>query len=293
MFAVRFQPVSFLVLITMLLTFSACGGGSSSQPSFTGVNQTYVVAGGERELELKGRSGTYTATTQGGTQALPVSLGPTDISVGGRGFPYFRKGNLLTGGGYIGFASDSVASDPKAAAGTYTTMTGVNFAGQLSIDTSGNYVWCMRSVISGATCADGSIPKSGSTSVQQKGFKFAGILGTYAIYHHDSGAAIFPIDSQSLRLMALTQPSGPPKGSFMQPSSEAKGNPPLLRIRFERNGVAVSGDPAWNGDYSYTASGGVVSFSSDQCPNGSCNAIYSNDLGIFYIPRLGNAFFIR
>jgi hypothetical protein len=284
-----------LTAFVTLLALSACNGGSSGATPFAGINQTYVVAGGNRELKLSGLSGTYTAITLSGEQSLPVSLGPADASVGARSFPYLALGKLLTGGGYLGFALGSVVSDPKTVSGTYTTITGANFAGELSIESSGSYTWCMRSRMSaGGGCADGSAPNSGTTTiVPQPGFKFSGVLGTYAIYQQGSRAAIFSVDSQSLRLMALTEPADSPIGVFSQPPGDAKANPPLITIGFTRNSMVVSGEPNWNGTYDYTLTSGVISFPAALCPNHTCNAIYNNDLGILYVPRLGNGSFIR
>ena len=297
MFASRCRKAAlYLTAFAMLLAASACNGGSSGGggTSFTGITQTYVVALGDRQLELKGRGGTYTATTPGGSQTFPVSIDKTDITVGARVFPYLAKGKLLTGGGYNAFAADSVIFDPSKVPGSYTTMTGANFAGQLSIDNSGNYTWCMRSAMTGTGCVDGSTPKSGTTAVQPNlGFQFSGVIGTYAIYSRGSSASIFPVSSQSLRLMALTQPAKPPIGSFAQPSSEASGNPPLVKAVFKSNSVSVRGYPAWDGDYPYSVTDGVISFTSSQCPNSVCNAIYNNDLGMLWVPRLGSALFIR
>jgi len=296
MFAGRFQNVALgLVAFAILLTVAACNGGSSGGgTSFTGIKQTYVVAAGNRQLALTGRSGTYTTTTSVGSQVLPVSLDETQITVGALSFPYLAKGKLLIGGGYSAFAANSVVSDPSTVPGSYVTMTGANFAGQLTIDKASNYVWCMRSAISGSACADGSTPNTGTTSVQPTlGFQFSGVLGTYAIYQRGTSAAIFPISAQSLRLMALTQTSKPPSGSFAQPLSDATGNPPLVKTVFRGNSFSVTGYAPWDGEYPYTLSNGTISFTSSQCPNNTCNAIYNNNLGMLFIARLGNALLIR
>lgn len=285
---------SFAVALAMLLAVSACGGAGGGT-SFTGIKRTYVVAGGDRVLDLNGRSGTYTAITPRGSQVLSVSLGPTTMSVGALSFPYLAENQVLIGGGYIGFSRDSVTSDPKAVPGTYTAMTGANFAGELSIDAAGNYIWCMRSAIDGSSCADGSAAKRGSTTLDPTfGFSFSGLLGVYAIFRQGSAAGIFPISTQGLRLTALTQPSGPPRGTFAQPSRNATGDSPLTTAKFTGGAIVVSGgDPAWNGTYQYVVNGGVVSFASELCPDGTCNAIYNNALGILYVARLGNGAFIR
>lgn len=283
-----------LTLFAALFALSACSGGSGGGAPFTGIARSYVVAGGNRELKLTGLGGTYTAITPGGSQSLPVSLGPVDISIGARSFSYLAAGNLLIGGGYMGFAAESVVSDPKTVPGTYTTLTGANFAGELSFDSSGNYVWCMRSMMSRDGCADGSAPNSGTTTVvPQPGFKFSGVLGTYAIYREGSEAVIFSVDSQSLHLTALTKPVDAPAGTFAQPSTNATGNRQPVTITFETNSLVVNHEPNWKGTYGYSLAGGVISFLSHRCPSGACNAIYNNDLQIVYVARLGNAAFIR
>lgn len=280
-----------LTALALLVSLSACGGNSGGPP-FAGINQTYVITGGNRELKLSGLKGTYTAVTPSGSQSMPVVVGPGKMSVGKRIIPYLAASNLLVGGGYLGFASAAVTSDPRAVPGTYNTMSGANFAGQLSIDSSGNYVWCMLSTISGAGCTDGSAPNSGTIAVVQGGFKFSGVLGTYAVYQHGSAAAIFGVDAQSLHLMALTEPQGAPAGKFSQPASGATGGKPLS-ISFTAKSMVVSGDPNWNGKYAYSLDGGIVSFPSGLCVGGTCNAIFNNSLNIVYIARMGTAAFIR
>jgi hypothetical protein len=284
-----------LALLALLLGFCACDGDSKGGAPFAGITQTYVVAGGNRRLELNGLNGTYSATTPGGTQVLPVSLGEEDLSIAARSVPYLAEGELIIGGGYAGFAVDSVFSDPRTAAGTYTTMTGANFAGELRIDDAGDYVWCMRSRIGeNNACADGSTPNRGATSVQSPlGFRFAGVLGTYAIHRRGAAAAIFPVDAQSLRLMAFTQPLDAPRGPFSQPPASAAGRQVSTTVTFEQGSVRISGEPAWSGTYDYSVDAGVIRFASPQCPGNICNAIYSNDLGTLYVARLGNGLFIR
>lgn len=295
MSAPRSRPAAWRpALLALLLGVAACGGGSHGKPPYNGITQTYVVAGGDRTLALRGLTGTYTATTPGGTQSLPVALTPADLAIGARVVPYLANGALLIGGGYAAFGVDSVISDPRAAPGAYTTMTGANFAGELLLAASGDYVWCMRGHISADGCADGSAPNRGTTSVQSPlGFRFSGVLGTYAIYRQGAAAAIFPIGSQSLRLVAFTRPLQTPAGSFSQPPASAVGEQVSTMVTFEEHAVKITGAAAWSGTYDYAVDSGVIRFASPQCPGDGCNAIYNDDLGTLYVARLGNGYFIR
>lgn len=272
----------------------ACDGDSGSEAPFAGIRRTYVVAGGDRTLALDGTSGTYRVTTPGGTQSLPVVLGADDLTIGARSVPYLAEGALIIGGGYAGFAADTVVSDPREVAGTYTTMTGANFAGELRLGVSGDYVWCMRSRIGGESCADGSAPNRGATRAQAPlGFSFAGVLGTYAIHRQGGAAAIFPVSAQSLRLMAFSQPLEAPSGSFSQPPASATAQQVATTVTFEPGSVEIRGEPAWSGTYDYSIASGVIQFASEQCPDGVCNAIYNDELGLLYVARLGNGLFVR
>jgi len=283
------------IALLVVFVFVVCDAGTRAHGAF-GLRGTYVVAGGRRQLQLRDRTGTYTAVTVDGERVLPVTVGRKTISVGGLSSPYLAAGDLLIGGGYVAFAQTRVISDPKAVPGTYTTMTGVNFAGQLSLDKAGNYTWCMRSVISGpGACADGGAPGTGTTAVQSSGgFKFTGVPGTYAIYRSGSSAAIFPIDAHSLRLIALTKPSqSPEERRFTQTYRDVSGDAAIVRVSFSHGSLTVTGDPVFDGSYSYVSSGGILGISSPRCPNNVCKAIYSNELGILYIARLGTGIFLR
>ena len=143
-------------------------------------------------------------------------------------------------------------------------------------------------------CVDGSTPNRGATTIQSPlGFRFAGVLGTYAIHRRGTAAAIFPVDAQSLRLMAFTQPLDAPQGSFSQPPASVAGEQAETTATFAERSVRITGEPAWNGTYDYTVEAGVIRFASPQCPDGLCNAIYNNELGTLYVARLGNGLFIR
>lgn len=284
--------VAKLATVALLLGVSACSDRGGAP--FAGIEGTYVVAGGDRRLELNGESGTYTAVTPGGVQTAPVTLDESDLWIDTRQLPYLAKDGIIIAGGYSGFAADSVVSDPREVPGTYTTMTGSNFAGELRLEPSGDYVWCMRSRIDGNSCADGSSASRGQTRVQpQTGFSFAGVPGVYAIHRRGAAAAIFPVSAQSLRLMAFTRASKAPRGSFAQPPSSAVGDAVPTTVAFEAGGVEITGAASWSGTYGYVVEDGVIRFASDACPDGVCNAIYNDDLGTLYAARLGNGLFIR
>lgn len=223
-----------------------------------------------------------------------MTLDESDISIGTRQLPYLAKDGIILAGGYSGFAADSVVSDPREVPGSYTTMTGSNFAGELRIEPSGDYVWCMRSRIDGDACADGSSASRGTTRVQPRmGFSFAGVPGVYAIHRRGAVAAIFPVGAQSLRLMAFTRASQAPRGSFAQPPSSTIGDAVPTTVAFEKGTVKITGDASWSGSYGYVVEDGVIRFASDACPDGVCNAIYNDELGTLYAARLGNGLFIR
>ena len=284
--------VAKLAAVALLLGVSACADRGG--PPFAGIEGAYVVSGGDRRLELNGDSGTYTAVTPGGVQTEPVTLDESDLWVGTRQLPYLAKDGIILAGGYSGFAADSVVSDPREVPGTYTTMTGSNFAGELRIETSGAYVWCMRSRIDGDSCADGSSASRGDTRVQPRmGFSFTGVPGVYAIHRRGAAAAIFPVGAQSLRLMAFTRASKEPRGSFAQPPPSVVSDAEPMTVTFETGAVKVTGGAAWSGSYAYVVEDGVIRFASDACPDGVCNAIYNDDLGTLYAARLGNGLFIR
>lgn len=284
--------IAKLAAAALLLGVSACADRGGAP--FAGIEGTYVVAGGDRRLELNGDSGTYTAVTPGGVQTEPVTLDESDLWVGTRPLPYLAKDGIILAGGYSGFAADSVLSDPREVPGTYTTMTGSNFAGELRIEPSGEYVWCMRSRIDGDSCADGSSATRGATRLQPRmGFCFAGVPGVYAIHRRGAAAAIFPVGAQSLRLMAFTRASQAPRGSFAQPPSSTIGDAVPTTVAFEKGSVKITGGAAWSGSYGYVVEDGVIRFASDACPDGVCNAIYNDDLGTMYAARLGNGLFIR
>lgn len=289
-----FRALATAVLLAALCAVGGCDGDSDGAP-FAGIHNTYVLANGARQLALQGVTGTYTATTPSGTQSQPVALTRDDLSIGARTVPYLASGELIVGGGYAGFATGSVVSDPRAVPGVYTTMTGANFAGELQIAASGDYVWCMRGPLTGITCADGSQPSRGATSVQSPlGFTFAGLQGVYAIYREGKAAAIFPVSAQSLRLMAFTSAPQGPRGSFRQPAASALAPSDAIEVAFNNGHLEISGDSAWTGTYTYSVdAGGVVRFASPQCPGSVCNAIYNNSLGTLYVARLGNGLFIR
>lgn len=284
--------VAKLAAVALLLGVAACSDRGGAP--FSGIEGTYVVAGGDRRLELNGESGTYTAVTPGGVQTEPATLDESDLWVGTRQLAYLAKDGIILAGGYSGFAADSVVSDPREVPGTYTTMTGSNFAGELLVEASGAYVWCMRSRIDGDSCADGSSASRGQTRVQPRaGFTFSGVPGVYAIHRRGDAAAIFPVGAQSLRLMAVTRASKAPRGSFAQPPSSAVGEPVPMTVVFEKGAVQITGGASWSGTYAYVVEDGVIRFTSDACPDGVCNAIYNDELGTLYVARLGNGLFIR
>lgn len=284
--------VAKLMAVALMLGVSACADRGG--PPYAGMEGSYVVSGGDRRLELNGDSGTYTAITPGGVQTVPVTIDESDLSIGTRQLPYLAKGGIILAGGYSGFAADSAVSDPREVPGTYTTMTGSNFAGELRIEASGAYVWCMRGRIDGDSCADGSSASRGATRVQPRlGFSFAGVPGVYAIHRRGAAAAIFPVGAQSLRLMAFTRASNAPRGSFAEPPPSAVGDAEPMTVTFEKGALKIAGGAAWSGTYAYVVEDGVLRFASSACPDGVCNAIYNDELGTLYAARLGNGLFIR
>jgi len=265
-----------------LLGMLGCNGGSSPQP-FAGITQNYIVAGGKRTLALTGTTGTYTAVTLNGPQISPVSLTSTRMIVGGVSGPYLADHNLIQGGGYVGFASSGVISNPAVVPGTYNTLTGANFAGQLTITNSSHYSWCQRSSFTSSnSCADGSTPATGQIVVQAGGgFMFSGMRGTYAAYRQGSAAILFPIDNRGVNLKAVSQDSMVPNGTYFQALSCFSGTDTLT----------IRGVPNFSGSKTYTNSNGAIRFASANCRGGVCTGSYNSALGIVYLAQIGNAFF--
>lgn len=294
-----FKRASLFVSAALLLgVFWSYAGAAEKTAVFKGIDKTYILSGGRRILELKGTSGVYIPTTLSGTQSLPVELTRDTLAVaGGTAWAYVAKRGLLLAGPLEGFDSAHVISNPGEVAGTYTTINGANFPGVLKIDQAG-YFWCQKSLLlPDNTCADRTLPKRGTIAVQLNGgFKFSGTTGTYAVYRRGDAAAIFAVDVSSLRLMAVSQPKGKPKGSFIRPTVDTsfpdKGN--LIRVKFDSAAkrLKISGATVWEGEYPYAVDSGVISITSSRCPDGMCFAIYNKSLGILHFPRLDSRTFV-
>ncbi len=212
-----------LSLTAGLLIFAGmfgCGGGSddNSSDSFNGINQTYILSGGNRKLQLQGKKGSYTAVTFAGVNTMAVSLKEHTINIGGQSLPYLADHDLFQGGGFVGYADNVVIDDPGKVPGTFNTLTGANFLGQLTIGSDDKFTWCQRGNFNGSGgCTDGSVPIAGIiVPLPKVGFKFSGIAGNYAVYQQGAAGAIFPVDNRGLNLKATTQTTAIPRGTFSQ-----------------------------------------------------------------------------
>ena len=285
-------------MVAILAGLLGCDGGSSGQtgtPSFTGINQTYTLAGG-RKLRLEGLTGTYSAVTLSGLNTMPVTLTNNTIVIGGQSIPYLADQNLIQGGGYVGYADNSVIDDPKAIAGAYNTLTGANFPGQLTINSDNTYAWCQRSSFNNSGgCTDGSALLSGNIEVlPSKGFKFAGVSGTYAAYRDGSVAALFPIDNRGLNLRALSQTVAVPRGTFLQSLIGTAHRDHIATVTFSgKNKLTIKGVRNFTDSYTYSYTSGAISFSSSACRNGICAGIYNDQLGLVYLAQIGNILFFK
>jgi hypothetical protein len=289
-----------LSLIAIVLFFGAmagCGGGSNdnSNTSFSGMNQTYVISGGSRTLELQGKTGNYAAVTLSGVNSLAVSLTQHTITIGGQSLPYLADHNIFQGGGFVGYAVNALVDDPRKVPGTFNTLTGANFSGQLTISSNDTFSWCQRGNFDGSGgCTDGSPPITGAiVPLTALGFKFSGLSGNYAVYHQGAAASIFPIDHRGLNLKALTQTTAIPHGTFSQ-SLISAGGKHVAKLSFsDSNKLTIEGVQNLSGTYTYSYSNGELSFPSAACRNGTCAGIYNNSLGLVYLAQVGNAIFFK
>jgi hypothetical protein len=289
-----------VAIVAWALGCSGSSGSSKPTPTatatpFAGINQTYVLAGGVRRLTLNGLTGSYRAVTFSGTNQLAVSLTQNRITIGGLSLPYMAVGNFFQGGGFMGFASGAVSTDPTKFPATYNTLAGANFAGQLAITAGATYTWCRASTfVTSGTCADGTTPQGGSIVLKSTGFTFGGLPGTYAVYHQGSASALFPVDNRGLALRALSETSVQPTGSFSQALIAATASNNLATLALLSDKITIAGVPNFSGSYSYSSSGrGAFSFASAYCRNGICPGIFNDVLGIVYLAQVGNAVFIR
>jgi hypothetical protein len=289
-----------LLLIATVLIFGGmfgCGGGSNNNTntSFNGMNQTYVLSGGSRKLRLDGVKGTYTAVTFSGVNSLAVSLKEHTITIGGQSLPYLADHNIFQGGGYVGYADNAVIDDPGRVLGTFNTLSGANFSGQLAITSGDKFTWYQHSNLNGSGgCIDDRQPIAGTVvPLPAVGFKLSGVVGNYAAYHQGAAAAIFPVDNRGLNLKALTQTTAIPRGTFSQCLISA-GSSHIAKLSFsDSSKLTIEGVPNFSGTYSYSYSEGEISFSSNACRNGTCVGIYNNSLGLVYLAQVGNAIFFR
>jgi hypothetical protein len=297
------------ILLWVILMIVSCMMGCSSNsdsPSptttptatptpFAGITNTYILQSGVRQLALNGLAGIYKATTSSGVNQLPVSLTPSRVSVGGLLLPYLATANMFQASGFVGMTSRGVSKDPTQFPATYNTLSGANFAGQLSIAADGTYSWCRASaIVSGSACADGSTPKNGQIVVKSNGFAFGGLPGTYAIYHHASASSLFPVDDRGLALRAVTQTQVQLSGTYSETLLAAAASSYITTVTLTSNMITIAGVPNFSGSYSYSSSGlGAFSFASTFCRTGTCRGIFNDVLGVVYIAQVGNGIFIQ
>ena len=287
-----------LIAIVLLVGLNGCGGGSddNSSSSFNGMNQTYVLSSGNRKLQLQGKKGSYTAVTFAGINTMAVSLKEHTISIGGQSFPYLADHNLFQGGGFVGYADNAVVDDPAKVPGTFNTLTGANFPGQLTIGADHKFTWCQRSNFNGSGgCNDGSVPISGTiVALPLVGFRFSGVAGNYAVYQQGAAGAIFPVDNRGLNLKAVTETAAIPRGTFSQCLMSAPGANHVAKLSFSGDSkLTIKGIPNFSGTYSYSYANGAISFSSSACRNGTCTGTYNDQLGLVYLAQIGNAIFFK
>ena len=262
---------------------------------FAGINQTYILQSGVRQLTLDGLTGTYQVTNFSGVKQFPVSLTQTQITVGGLLLPYLATTDLFQASGLMGMASGAVSKDPTQFPATYNTLSGANFAGQLSIAGSGAYSWCRNSnFASSSACADGSTPQSGQIVVKSAGFAFGGLPGTYAIYHQANASALFPVDDRGLALRAVTQTQAQLSGTFSETLLAASASNYIATVTLAPKMISIAGILNFSGSYGYSSSNlGAFSFASSFCRNGTCPGIFNDALGLVYVAQVGNGVFIR
>jgi hypothetical protein len=294
--------IKALSLTTMLVVVVAgmfsCGGGSNddSNTSFSGVNQTYILSSGSRKLQLQGLKGTYSAVTFSGSNSIAVSLTRHTIAIGGAKLPYLADHNFFQSAGYVGYAESAVIDDPAKVAGTFNTLTGANFSGQLTITSDDKYTWCQHGNFNGTGgCTDGSSPIAGTVvPIATVGFKFSGIAGNYAAYQQGAAAAIFPVDNRGLNLKAVSQNTMVPKGTFSECLMSAATKNHIAKVTFsDQNKLTIDGVQNFGGTYTYSYANGEISFPSSACRNGTCAGIYNDQLGIVYLAQIGDAMFFK
>jgi hypothetical protein len=289
------KGLSVIATLLILGGMFGCGGSDESNSSFNGINQTYVLASGNRKLQLQGKTGSYTAATFAGVNTMAVSLKEHTISIGGQSLPYLADHNLFQGGGFVGYADDAVIDDPAKVAGTFNTLTGANFLGQLTIGSDDKFAWCQRGNFNGSGgCTDGSVPIAGPIVLLPKvGFKFSGIAGNYAVYQQGAAGAIFPVDNRGLNLKALSQATTVPRGTFSQCLISAGANH-VAKLSFsDGSKLTIEGVRNFSGTYSYSYVNGAIGFSSSACRNGTCTGIYNDELSLVYLAQVGNAIFFK
>ena len=174
-----------------------------------------------------------------------------------------------------------------------TARAAAQTLGELTIADDGRYVWCRSSALAGDGCGDASAPLRGSLVPAGVGFRLSGVPGTYAAYRPGAAVAIFPIDSLSPRLMALSLSSDPPGGSFYQVTRDAGSGSGRVELSFADETLEVKGLPGWDGTYPYRADRGTLSVAGARCPGGVCRGIYNDELAIVYVAGIGNSTFVR
>jgi hypothetical protein len=291
------KALSLMATVLFFGAMAGCGGGSNdnSNTSFTGMNQTYAVSDGSRTLQLQGKTGNYTAVTLSGVNSLAVSLTQHTINIAGQSLPYLADHNIFQGGGFVGYAVNALVDDPRKVPGTFNTLTGANFSGQLTISSNDTFSWCQRSNFNGSGgCTDGSPPTTGAiVPLTALGFKFSGLPGNYAVYHQGAAAAIFPIGKGGFNLKAVTQTTAIPHGTFSQ-SLISAGSKHVARLSFsDSDKLTIEGVQNLSGTYTYSYANGEISFSSSACRNGTCVGIYNNSLELVYLAQVGNAIFFK
>ena len=71
--------ILLITSLAMLAALAGCNGDSTGSAPFSGINQSYIVAGGERQLQLEGLSGTYRWISVNGPDVLPVVVSPKTL----------------------------------------------------------------------------------------------------------------------------------------------------------------------------------------------------------------------
>lgn len=282
-------PITAALLLVML-----AAAGCSDRAGSGEVSGSYAVAGGRRTLHVERGSGEYTTVGPTRVDALPVVVTRDTITIGGLDGPYYSTGDVVVGGGYVAFRKEYLTTDPSLLAGTYRSLIGAAMLGEIVIASDGSYVWCRTSTRAETGCAEGAAPLRGSVLVQPDGgLTLSGFPGTYAAYRRGDAVAIFPIDTLSPRLLALTASSDAPSGSFYQVTRQGGADGARVVLELDDGRAQIGGLPGWSGSHSYEAENGTLGIASTRCPGGTCRGIYNDALGIVYVAGIGNTTFVR